>query len=545
MKIDNYTPTSDEATAPPVYDDIQGLLVNGYRGYNFIRFLILTIPQENIQAVRNFCAALVPGTSGSALTVTPATRWLSEIERPPYRLNLGLTKSGLVKLITAENYKTLYRKSYQVLGRFGRVSTSADPSSYAYPYGAAYPDTAQSVGDTGPSAPSEWWQSGGWQLPGRSPTETDLDILLSLYAPTAEEREIWHGRLMEMIADSAVLAFMQDSDPLDPAGQKIHFGYRDGISQPRIAGFSETNPELDDRPDVDSWRFIINLIAGGSSPKLTYGAHPFFNNGSFGAFRVLYQDVSKFEEFINRNGAEQAEEIAAKMCGRWRDGTPIELSATEPQNKHLLGQSLRGEYQLNNFDYLTPTAHQEPSPAPSGNPDTGQGCPYAAHIRRANPRDDTSVSGNGAPGTGLPLMANAHRVLRRARPYGTAYDPTDPASKDKQRGLIGLFIGADLQNQFEFLMNTWITQGGFTPNDNSQNQGGYDPLFGPPPGVASQNPGTAEFIYCTGNPENPSDYTTLPGLSQLIITKGALYVFLPSITALRYLAKGEIPTHVV
>ncbi|HEX8249173.1 MAG TPA: hypothetical protein VF599_13430 [Pyrinomonadaceae bacterium] len=535
MKIDNYVPGATEGVAAqPVYDDIQGLMINGYRGYNYIRFLIFTIPEANIPAVREFCGKLVPGTADSPLTITPATRWHSQDARPAYRLNIGLTKSGLMKLITPPNYKTVYNKSYQLMARFGRA---ADPYSAANPYGAAYPATASSIGDTGPSDPSNWWQSEGWKLPNQTPANTSLDILFSLYAPTFEAREEWHEQLLKMIGDdSAVLAFIQDSDPLDDAGQQIQFGYRDGISQPRIAGFSETDPELDDRPDVDSWRFIINLIAGNSSSPPTYSAHPLLDNGSFAAFRLLSQDVESFEKFINQQGASKAEFIASKMCGRWRDGTPVEDSPAKPENLHLLGESLKGEYELNNFNYVAPSAHQEPKPAPLGNPDNGQACPYAGHIRRANPRDDNSVTGNSN-------MANQHRILRRARPYGPPYDPANKATIGQDRGLVGLFIGADLQNQFEFLMNTWIINGHFSTNDGSPNNSGYDPLFGPPPAAAS--PSTTEFSYCTGDPSNAADYETLQGLTQLIVTKGGLYVFLPSITALGYLAKGDIPTHVV
>jgi deferrochelatase/peroxidase EfeB len=530
MKIDKSARFPDRAAAmAPLYDDIQGLMINGYRGFNFIRFLIFTIPEANIPAVRKLCGALIPGTPGSPLTITPATRWQPEIARPAYRLNIGLTKGGLMKLITPASYKTVYNKSYQLMARFSR---SDDPLSAANPYGAAYPATAQSVGDTGPSDPQNWWQTDGWQLPSQKPADTDLDLLLSLYAPTAQAREEWHERLMKMIGpDSAVLAFMQDSDPLDPAGQQIHFGYRDGISQPRIAGFSETNPELDDRPNVDSWRFIINLIAGESSSPPTYHAHPLLNNGSFAAFRFLSQDVKAFEDFINRKGADP-ELIASKLCGRWRDGTPVEVSPLKPENTHLLGESLKGEYDLNNFNYIEPTPHQLPKPAVLGNPDNGQACPFAAHIRRANPRDDNSVTGNSD-------MASQHRILRRARPYGPPYDPSDDESASQDRGLIGLFIGADLQNQFEFLMGTWIINGNFSTNDGSPNNSGYDPLFGPPPDAVS--PHTTEFSFCTGDPSNPADYETLQGLPQLIVTKGGLYVFLPSITALGFLAKGAIP----
>jgi Dyp-type peroxidase family len=529
MKTVKSRGNSNQAQASqPVYDDIQGLLINGYRGYNFIRFLIFTIPEANIPAVRKLCKALIPGTAGSPLTITAATRRSTSDITMPYRLNLGLTQTGLKKLISKENYTTVYNKSYQLMNR--------------YDMGAADSNTAARVGDIGPSAPANWWSSNGWKLPKQAPATTDLDLLFSLYAPSKKEREHWHKQLMKMIgADSAVLAFMQDSDPLDPAGQKIHFGYRDGISQPRIAGFSETDPQEDDRPNVAAWHFIIEETKPIPPPDPTkppppnYTAHPLLKNGSFGAFRLLQQDVKGFETFINQDGSDHAELIASKLAGRWRDGTPVEVSPLKPENTHLLGRPLLGEYHLNNFNYVAPSQHQEPKPAPLGNPDLGQACPYAAHVRRANPRDDNSVIGNVD-------MASLHRVLRRARPYGPPYDPKKSASANQDRGLVGLFIGADLSNQFEFLMNSWITNGNFSTDDTSPNDSGYDPLFGPPTVPPAQvPPSLSEFSYCTGDPSNPSDYKTLEGLSQFIVTKGGLYVFLPSISALSYLASGTIP----
>jgi len=506
----------------PAYSDIQGVLINGYRGYNFIRFLIFTIPSGSEAAAQKLMGALVPGTAGSPLTLTAATRWNvanPPIMKPPYRLNLGITNTGLKKIVGATNYKTVFNASYQVMNSFERGAKAS----------------AQRVGDVGPSDPSQWWMAaGGWRLPGSDPATTDLDLLFSLYAPTPEEREVWGERLVGMVGDAAQLAFAYDSDPLDPVGQEIHFGFRDGISQPRIDGFSETDPNLDDRPRVEAWRFIID-----AHPHLdeivhhppTYHAHPLLDNGSFGAFRMLYQDSGAFDDFIHQTGPEQAELIAAKMCGRWRDGTPVEISPDHPIEQKMLGHSLRNEYELTNFDYVTTSEHQEPKPAPKGNPDLGQACPYAAHIRRSNPRDDTSVTGNVN-------FADDHRVLRRARPYGPPYDPAVRGSRSEERGLIGLFIGADLGNQFEFLMSQWITNGGFSTNDGSPNQSGYDPLFGPPPGSTVSD----AFSYCTGDPKKATDYTTLPmPLPQLVITRGGMYVFLPSITALGWLAKGAVP----
>ncbi|HEY0781096.1 MAG TPA: hypothetical protein VGE98_01475, partial [Thermoanaerobaculia bacterium] len=163
---------------------------------------------------------------------------------------------------------------------------------------------------------------------------------------------------------------------------------------------------------------------------------------------------------------------------------------------------------------------------------SGQSCPYAAHIRRTNPRDDTFVLGND--NCDFP-QAERNRVMRRATAYGPPY--TGDSDAAVQRGLVGLFIGANLTAQFEFIMNTWISGGSFRLPDASPNQSGIDPLFGPqpePPPPAAHT----DFAYL---PASSSTYRTLPGLQRFVRTDGGLYVFLPSVCALGWLMAGQIP----
>jgi len=165
----------------------------------------------------------------------------------------------------------------------------------------------------------------------------------------------------------------------------------------------------------------------------------------------------------------------------------------------------------------------------------GQNCPYAAHTRRTNPRDDTFVLGDTASDGSHPY-AEMHRIRRFATPYGPPYVPNSDVN-DEPRGLVGLFMGANLSLQFEFIMQTWISSlpGQFRFPDQSPNTSGIDPLFGPQDDDSQS--GDFEFDYCISP---PSTYTTVPDLSRFIVTKGGLYVFLPSVTALGLMAKGEI-----
>jgi deferrochelatase/peroxidase EfeB len=477
------------------------------RGYNYryIRHFVFQIAgdiKDAIAGVQAFCGALVPGGAGP-LTITTAEDWGDS--PPEYCLNIGLTSSGLQKLIGGDNYTTVKDTSAQLF-------TAYDPGAVA---------DAANVGDTGPSAPAKWWPS-GWQLSDPPTPATPLDILVSLYTLSPDSRDSYTEKLLAMVPNgsgdqpSAVVAFSIDSDPiLDSSGNPtpdIHFGYHDGISQPRIQGTPPDpgiDPNKDDLPIVPSWLFVID----NNAPDATYIAHSLLQNGCFGAFRVLYQDVEAFSKFIGQVG--NPDLLAAKMCGRWFDGTPLEVSPYAPDAN-------LSEEDLSNFGYLTPTPHQKGPRLPD--PD-GLQCPFSAHTRRANPRDDTSVIANTD-------NAQAHRVRRFATAFGPEYRPGLPGSGEAYRGLVGLFMGADLVNQFEFLMQNWIGRGSFRSPDNSPNESGTDALFGPQPGSRE-----TDFDYLSAD---GSTYEEVPGLSRFIRTDGGLYVFIPSISALGSIGQGTI-----
>jgi deferrochelatase/peroxidase EfeB len=94
----------------------------------------------------------------------------------------------------------------------------------------------------------------------------------------------------------------------------------------------------------------------------------------------------------------------------------------------------------------------------------GMGCPYGAHIRRANPRDTLETD----PKVSLAVVAQ-HRIIRRGRMYGShapaaVYPPgfgipelgvSDPQARS-DRGLLFMCLCSDLTGQFEFIQQTWL-----------------------------------------------------------------------------------------
>src|SRR6202008_1345058 len=99
----------------------------------------------------------------------------------------------------------------------------------------------------------------------------------------------------------------------------------------------------------------------------------------------------KFDRYVERQAHKAdmtAEELAAKIIGRWKDGTPVAQTRLEPD----IAANRR---RANDFRYQD-DAH-------------GFGCPLGAHVRRANPRDSL-------PGGAERTMR--HRIIRRGMPYG-------------------------------------------------------------------------------------------------------------------------------
>jgi deferrochelatase/peroxidase EfeB len=188
---------------------------------------------------------------------------------------------------------------------------------------------------------------------------------------------------------------------LDEDRRVEHFGYVDGISQPSVAGAPPTDPP--DRLKVSpAGMFLLGhpsqWSGGPGHPPYTYPVPwpaALGRNGSFAAFRVRAQDVGAYLELLAREAGRTGlteELIAAKLCGRWRNGTPLVLS---PDTATSLPDDRR-----NDFDYS-----QDPR---------GLACPIGSHIRRMNPRG-SKVAG-GRP--------DKRRIVRRALTYGPRCAPS-------------------------------------------------------------------------------------------------------------------------
>jgi len=140
-------------------------------------------------------------------------------------------------------------------------------------------------------------------------------------------------------------------------------------------------------------------------------------------------------------------------------------------------------------------------------------------MRRITPRGQP-VTGQGRPGG----TNNTHRLIRRGMPYGPTYDPKEPYD-GIERGLFGYFINSSFENQYEFVLSHWVNDSEFAGAVRLPPKS-KDPMIG------DQDPEESIFAIPQAN-GLPIEIT---GLSSFVTTKAAAYCFLPSITALKFIA---------
>lgn len=446
-------------------DDIQGNILRGYRK-NYARHFVLTFGTAS--GARALIQLLTTADGSKAPQVTSARPW---DKKPPYCLNIGLTAQGLRLLGLAQPILDLFPAAF----RDGPVKS------------------ASAIGDDGPSAPQHWVMGG--------PNNDPAHAIVSLYTNETDAMGSLSALLRSLFTEHQMGVALEHDGTAMPKG-RVHFGYEDGISQPRIEG-APGSQRPDMQPESRTGEFLLgknytNQFNGNFIDDLP---RELADNGTYGAFRILRQEVFAFEDFIREAGAKYGidpELVAAKMVGRWRNGTPLTLSPNE--------QQALPRDEISNYDY----APNEANPAFYDDAE-GFRCPIGAHMRRMNPRSALVM---GKPHT--------RRIIRRNFPYGPPIKAGD-APDDIERGLIGFFICGDLSMQFEFLQKVWANQDIATTGI----RGTRDPIIGAQPARGGQ------LVIRTQDRTDPIIFDAVP---RLVITRGSAYCFIPSLTGLRFLA---------
>ncbi|HEU4408566.1 MAG TPA: Dyp-type peroxidase [Polyangiaceae bacterium] len=465
--------------APLALEDLQALVLYAYKGLPRSRYLFLRVVDP--PRARRWL--------GRALAEVPDAR---PARTPARAVHLAFGWPGLVRLGLPEAAAATFPREFR--------------------QGMAHEERARALGDRGQAAP-ERWQFGG-------PEAAPLDLLLMLFATDDGALGALDGRhRRELEAGGLALVHAEDGY-VAPEGRE-HFGFRDGLSQPAIAGVAR-RPEAGDEAGaageaVAPGEFVLGYkneygalplspsVApdedrAGLLPALPGGRRDLGRNGTYLVFRKLAQDVGAFRTYLRHatarpDGAPDpgaAALLAARMVGRWPGGAPLVAS----------GRDDPALANANAFSFADDRR--------------GLRCPLGAHVRRCNPRDGL------APGPAASARASRrHRLVRRGRPYGPPLPPDCP-DDGVDRGLLFVVLNANLRRQFEFIQQTWVNNPKFDGLSDED-----DPLAGARLG------GQAHFTV----PRDPlrERHHALP---RFVWPRGGGYFFLPGLRALRYLAEG-------
>lgn len=480
---------------------IQKWVAHGY-DFHCARIFILTVADASL--ARQFLLKLAHEG-----WITSAAQGRGDVAeklaqgKPP--LSVGVTYKGLEALGLRDRYCTVLMHRAKAF------------------YQGAYLRSAETLGDVGVNA-ARFWES--------AYNMNSAHVVISLHADSAVALDAAQETLQTMAGQ----AFAQGGDwqevaqhgaHLDHtdaarAARRVHFDMRDGISNPQFPALQAGKATNQSEKPAPGEHALGELVLGydndygGNAWQLPFerpaevsgrllGQPPeqseltkFFKNASFGVIRKLSQDEQAFRRFVadwvarNANAGEEAAKAAwlrAKLVGRWEDGSVVQPPHAQKKD----------DESLNAFDFSDDKG--------------GEGCPFGSHIRRMNPRADMVVPSRHRP------------LLRRSIPYGAKFSAGE--SDRVERGLLGVFFCADIEDQFEHLLREWADMNPMGTPSKSRSK---DPLIG-----QHVDPNAAFDVPMPGEGK-----TRITGFQPFVKTLGTVYALFPGLQAFQMLNDSRI-----
>lgn len=494
--------------SPETKADIQGFITSGYGHLPCGAFLFLEL-KDRTQA-QAWLARVLPW-------VTTATSWRVRPEagkvKPTYALNITFTLAGLAQM--------------------GLPNSALSTFPAEFRAGMASDERARILGDTGMDAPTNW------EI-GNPSQNKAIHVMLILNAETPAAMNELHDELRAGISQTNG-GVIEHADLAQEGNRPEHgkepFGFFDGVAQPQIKGIKGRGVSTGEfilgyeneygflpiSPLVPAEMDQHGVLPKPPNPHYASAYCDFGINGSYVVYRKLQQDVAGFWQYLQRETVRFKGEpdpsfmvwLAAKTVGRWPSGAPLVLASEQDQ------PSL-----AHDDDFLF--AEADP---------LGLACPFGSHIRRINPRDAIKPSGSRES---LHMSAR-HRLLRRGKPYGDAlFDLValnhlddrerlkraivDLRDDGRPRGIHFLCINASIKSQFEFVQQAWANN----PHFNGQ------PACPLPSAVSDgQDADPAGSLFIPSRPFG----LRLAAPPRFVAVRGGAYFFMPSINALRFLAR--------
>ncbi len=400
-------------------------------------------------------------------------------ERPPVQVSIGFSRRGLA---------ALHVPSY-VLSRFALKTP-------AFTAGAALRSSRQ-LATSGRSAPPHWDEAfhhlkldAVLSLHGEA--EDILDRRVDEIEKFARDHDVVVRRLpgtRRLAKPAGVPETARNANAADRREEWSHFGFRDGLAHVGIRGWTEEEKLAKCRPFSihNAGEFVLGYaqdsganpyIAGPGSRVWPEEIRAFFRNGSFAVLHQMEQHVKEFNDFIAIEADRlkiDADDLKAKLCGRRPDGQVLS-GAKIPIDA--------------DFDFA--------------NDDDGRHCPFGSHIRRMNPR--AAIGADGA----LAHSARSRALLRRGMPYGD--------ENSTERGFVGLFFCASIEDQFEHLLGQW--------SERCRSAAPIAAAHGP----ADWRPEHDDGDFRNSRQTTQGVQLTVKGLKPFVRVVGTSYLFYPSLT---------------
>ncbi|MDF0644545.1 MAG: Dyp-type peroxidase [Nitrospira sp.] len=371
---------------------------------------------------------------------------------------------ALLEFITTEKRKVHERPqsmvniavTFQGFRALGLSPTSLD--SFPPEFQQGMKNRAGVLCDFGGSAPENW------ERPLGSPQVHILAIIHGADRTHCDDLEKKaHDQIERTTGFPAGVTLLARMEADGLPGNKEHFGFKDGISQPWIEG-TNPGPPIEpyggkrikpSRADANLADSFAPLKLGefllGYKDELDRINQPLIppelgTNGTYLVLRKLHQDVAKFHaqmkeeaKFVFGDTAAK-DRLAALMVGRWPSGCPVDRSWERDDPAFTTDET------INAFAFVDENTGTVD--------DKGIHCPVGAHIRRTNPRDlKLDTHGNLI----LESMSTRHRMIRRSLPYGRPIQTKDDETED--RGLVFIALVSDIERQFEFVQRNWVNDG--------------------------------------------------------------------------------------
>ncbi|HEV7535020.1 MAG TPA: hypothetical protein VGP90_05255, partial [Acidimicrobiia bacterium] len=294
--------------------DIQGNILLGF-GLPHARHEFVRV--EDGAAGRAWLGRLADQVSDARLQVT----------KPTTGLNVGISAAALIALGLPR----------------------ATVARFAPEFVEGMPARAAQLADSGPSDPSLWRSAFRPGDDGRNPPL----IVVSGYADDPDRLGSVIDRALDRCGSPGLPRVHTLTVQRHGDGRE-HFGFADGFAQPAVAG----TPRRRDKPSpaatspgrpLPPGEFLLgHRDVEYALPLAPSG--PLGRNGTYMVYRELAQDVGAFRDYLrgqaNLCGLSETA-VAAKMVGRWPDGSPLVEFPDRPDPTLVE----RNDPRLNGFGY--------------------------------------------------------------------------------------------------------------------------------------------------------------------------------------------------